>query len=59
MSQTFKAPYKLSITGQIYANECLSDISVPFIEKYFKNKSFVFWPDKASAHCSKQAEKFS
>jgi len=42
MRQIYIAPSKLAITGVINKNECFRKKLVPFINKHFKNKPYVF-----------------
>ena len=43
-----------SIKSNLYINECLQKKLLPFIKKYHSNVNYVFWPDLASSHYSKQ-----
>ena len=48
--------YKGAITGNLYAKECLKSRLIPFLEKNYPTKDYLFWPDLASAHYSKDAQ---
>jgi hypothetical protein len=38
----------------VYRDECLDPYLLPFIKKYHRIDQYVFWPDQASAHYSKE-----
>ena len=39
-------------------NECLIKRLVPFIQKYYKNDKYVFWPDLATSHTANSVTKW-
>ncbi|XP_065658019.1 uncharacterized protein LOC136082539 [Hydra vulgaris] len=49
---TFKA---VAMNSSIYINECLEKRLLPFIRKYHGNFNYLFWPDLASFHYSKDS----
>ena len=40
----------LAINKDVYKNNCLNKILIPFIRQHHSNSNYLFWPDKASAH---------
>ena len=38
----------------MYRDEVLEPFLLPFIQKYHQNDNYVFWPDQASSHYSKE-----
>ena len=58
VSQPYFMPSGLAINQNVYQNECLSKILIPFIKKYHGNGNYIFWPDKASAHYAKGTTDF-
>lgn len=42
-----------AINSEIYVKECLTKRLVPFIREYHSDLNYVFWPDLASSHYSK------
>jgi hypothetical protein len=40
----------LNIRKEIYINQCLKKITLPFIREYHNNRPYVLWPDKALSH---------
>ena len=55
LSQSYIAPSGIAINSEVYINECIQSKLVAYINKYFKNDEYVFWPDLASSHYSKKA----
>ena len=43
-----------AINGLLYHEECLIKRLVPFLEEYYPSSNYIFWPDKASPHYSKE-----
>lgn len=43
-----------AIDSDIYINECLVPRLLPFINEHHQDKNYIFWPDLASAHYSKE-----
>ena len=52
-SEIFFAKNKQAINAEIYSNECIRSRLIPFLEKYYPNKDYLFWPDLATAHYAK------
>lgn len=50
VSAPFFKTSKLAVYQDVYKNDCLRPILIPFIKKYHKIDKYVFWPDKASSH---------
>ena len=48
-SKPWFKPSGLAINEDVYQNECLKKILIPFLQKHH-----VFWPDKASSHYAKK-----
>ena len=46
--QFFKS--SLAINQKIYRDECMRKGLIPFINKYYRDGKYVFWPDLASSH---------
>jgi hypothetical protein len=40
----------LAINQYIYRDECIRKRLIPFINKYYRDGKYVFWPDLASSH---------
>ena len=40
----------LAINQKIYRDECMRKVLIPFINKYYRDGKYVFWPDLASSH---------
>ncbi|XP_065658682.1 uncharacterized protein LOC136083205 [Hydra vulgaris] len=45
----------VAINSSIYINECLEKRLLPFIHKYHGDFNYLFWPDLASSHYSKDS----
>lgn len=58
VSEPYFKPSGLAINKEIYKNECLAKILIPFIKKYHTNDDYVFWPDKASSHYANATMQF-
>ena len=52
ISKPYFKPSGLAINQEIYQNQCLKKILLPYVQKYFRDDNYVFWPDKASSHCA-------
>ena len=50
VSNVYVHKSKQAITTDIYLNECINKRLLPFIEKHYQRKNYIFWPDKDSAH---------
>ena len=44
----------VAINSNIYINECLIPRLLPFTHKYHSDFNYLFWPDLAGAHYSKE-----
>ena len=42
-----------SVNQEIYLNECIKKKIIPFIEKYYFDSEFIFWPNLAASHYAK------
>ncbi len=51
----FRKSGSVAINSSIYINECLQARLLPFINKYHGDFNYLFWPDLAGAHYSKQS----
>ncbi|XP_065672082.1 uncharacterized protein LOC136089911 [Hydra vulgaris] len=50
----FRTSKAVAINSSIYINECLEKRLLPFIHKYRGDFNYLFWPDLASSHYSKE-----
>ena len=56
MSKTFfRKSGSVAINSSIYINECLQARFLPFIHKHHGDFNYLFWPDLAGAHYSKES----
>ncbi|XP_065665711.1 uncharacterized protein LOC136087134 [Hydra vulgaris] len=51
----FRTSKAVAISSSIYINECLEKRLLPFIHKYHGDFNYLFWPDSASSHYSKDS----
>ena len=51
----FRTSKAVAINSSIYINECLEKRLLPFIHKYHGDFNYLFWPDLASSHYSKDS----
>ncbi|XP_065660388.1 uncharacterized protein LOC136084201 [Hydra vulgaris] len=51
----FRTSKAVAINSSIYINECLEKRLLPFIHKYDGDFNYLFWPDLASSHYSKDS----
>ena len=51
----FRTSKAVAINSSIYINECLEKRLLPFIHKYHGDFNYLFWPDIASSHYSKDS----
>ncbi|XP_065642408.1 uncharacterized protein LOC136074037 [Hydra vulgaris] len=51
----FRTSKAVAINSSIYINECLEKRLLPFIHKYYGDFNYLFWPDLASSHYSKDS----
>ena len=51
----FRTSKAVEINSSIYINECLEKRLLPFIHKYHRAFNYLFWPDLASSHYSKDS----
>ena len=51
----FRTSKTVAINSSIYVNECLEKRLLPFIHKYHGDFNYLFWPDLASSHYSKDS----
>ncbi|XP_065652787.1 uncharacterized protein LOC136080106 [Hydra vulgaris] len=51
----FRTSKSVAINSSIYINECLEKRLLPFIHKYHGDFNYLFWPDLASSHYSKDS----
>lgn len=58
VSKPWFKPSGLAINQDIYQNQCLKKILLPFIKKHHQDGNYVFWPDKASSHYAKKTVAF-
>ena len=50
VSRPYFVPRNLSINQHIYRDECIRKRLQPFIEKYYQDGKYIFWPDLATSH---------
>ena len=43
-----------AVNSDIYIKECLEKRMLPFIREHHQDSNYIFWPDLASCHYSKQ-----
>ena len=48
----------LAINQQVYQEECLEKILLPFLKEHHADGKYVFWPDKASSHYAKKTQEY-
>ena len=58
MKNCFTAPSSLAINSRIYTTECLKKRLLPFINEHYPDGKYIFWPDLAPAHYSKETQAF-
>ena len=51
----FRPSNSVAINTEIYINECLQPRLFPFIHKHHGDFNYLFWPDLARAHYSKES----
>ena len=49
---------KINMNGEVYREECLKKILLPWIRSLTLTRPVLFWPDKASSHYSRIAIEF-
>ena len=49
---------RLAIDQNLYKDQCINKVLLPFLSKYHSDGKFVFWPDKASAHYAASVREF-
>lgn len=47
-----------AVDSGLYIGECLKKRLLPFIKKNYPHRNYVFWPDLASCHYSKETQSF-
>ncbi|KAI6647164.1 hypothetical protein LOD99_8817 [Oopsacas minuta] len=57
ISEPCFCPRNLSITGEIYRNQCIKKHLIPFLEKFHDEGKYYFWPDLASSYYAKDTLK--
>ena len=58
VSAPYFLPSKNAVNQEVYREECLRRILVPFIREKYPENDYVFWPDKASSHYAKSVTSF-
>ncbi|KAJ3661692.1 hypothetical protein Zmor_006079 [Zophobas morio] len=58
VSEPFFKESGLAVNQEVYKNQCLAKILVPFINKYHSDDNYIFWPDKVSSHYAKSVTAF-
>jgi len=58
ISKPYLRSSKIAINKEVYINDCLKGILMPFLRKYHSDGKFLFWPDKASSHYAKDTLNF-
>jgi hypothetical protein len=53
LSSPFFIPSGLAINQNVYKDDCLAKILIPYIHQHYPKAGYIFWPDKASSHYSK------
>ena len=49
---------KGAVDSKFYIGKCLKPKLLPFIRKHYPDGKYIFWPDLASSHYSKDTQKF-
>ena len=49
MSDAYFVPSGLAIRQDVYLENCIKKHLIPFINKYYPDGGYVFWPDLASS----------
>ena len=57
ISEPFFCPRNLSVTGEIYRNQCIKKLLIIFLGKFHDEGEYYFWPDLASSHYAKDTLK--
>ena len=52
----FRPTKSLAIKSTIYINEFLEPVLLLFINRHHSDGKYIFWPDLASARCSKETQ---
>ena len=55
--EPFFCPRNLSVTGEIYRNQCIKKLLIIFLAKFHDEGEYYFWPDLASSHYAKDTLK--
>ena len=59
ISQIFVTEKKTTMNQEIYREDCLKKLLLPFIDKHYECRDQVlFWPDGASCHYAKSVTEF-
>jgi hypothetical protein len=53
ISSLYFAPRNCALDAATYSKECISKRLVPFVNRLYPNRNYVFWPDGASCHYAK------
>lgn len=57
-SSFFVKKSRMAVNSKMYIEECLKKKLLPFIKKHYPNGDYIFWPDLASSHYSKETQNF-
>ncbi len=52
-SNAYLTPKNCAIDSKIYSEECIEKRLIPFLKKFHEDGRYVFWPDLATAHYTK------
>ncbi len=53
ISEPYFCHQKMSVSGDIYHEECIKKHLVPFFDSYHAGGMYYFWPDLATSHYAK------
>ena len=56
ISKPWFKPSGLAINQEVYQNQCLKKILIPFLQTYHADGNYVCWPDKASLHYARKTQ---
>ena len=50
ISKPVICPSRANVSGEVYREQCLKKVLIPYLEHYYPSGGYVFWPDFAAAH---------
>ena len=58
MSDPYFVLSGLAIRQDVYLENCIKKHLIPFINKYYLDGGYVFWPDLSSSHCVNSVQNY-